>query len=119
MGPGKAQIFPVKVLVWYLKGPHKNNAVILGHRPVILSEVCRVFCGERSRKPALSEAEGDLRLLFNEPRFHRTKRLQFILAQREYLSMVDLLIGLAFLAMVLMPAIIASFHQSKADDRER
>ena len=31
--------------------------------------------------------------------------------------MVDLLIGLAFLALILMPALIASFHQSKAEDQ--
>jgi hypothetical protein len=30
--------------------------------------------------------------------------------------MVDLLIGLAFVAMVLTPAIVASTHRSKADD---
>ena len=33
------------------------------HRTVILSGVGRVPCAIRSRKPALSEAEGDLRLL--------------------------------------------------------
>jgi hypothetical protein len=32
--------------------------------------------------------------------------------------MVDFLIGLAFVAMVLTPAIVASSHRAKADDDE-
>lgn len=32
--------------------------------------------------------------------------------------MIDLLIGLAFVAMVLTPAIVASSHRAKADDDE-
>jgi hypothetical protein len=36
------------------------------NQAVILSEDWRVFCANRSRKPALSEVEGDLRLFFIE-----------------------------------------------------
>jgi hypothetical protein len=32
--------------------------------------------------------------------------------------MVNLLIGLAFVAMILTPAIVASSHRSKSDDDE-
>ena len=68
----------VKVLVSRVKSSFYKNAVIL-------SRVGRVFCAQRSRKPALSVAEGDLWFGFSNcdkfqthhPRFRKALAISF------------------------------------------
>jgi hypothetical protein len=48
----------------------------------------------------------------------RTDRVLLVVSPEDGLAMGDVLIGLAFVAMVLLPAVVASYQRAKSNDHQ-